>query len=158
MLGQIQHMYPFKCYHLQLYLSITTVQLIFPSSGVNRHGNISTANWQGLDTCQQQTHVVEKRFAPGKLFMQTDLWCTKLKLLNGDIHCILISEWECPTVLAESNTPPPQLWFIRMYQPTQNARVWDMTSLSKWPRLKKWSFLPSYEFGVFEVFPMIRFF
>jgi len=61
-------------------------QLIFPSSGVNMYGNVSTANWQRLDTCQQQTHIDENRFAPGKLFMQTDLWYTKLKLLNGDIY------------------------------------------------------------------------
>jgi len=62
---------------------------------------------RGLTLAKQQTHIVENRFAPGKLFMQTDLWYTKLKLLNCDMQCILISEWECPTVLAESNTPTP---------------------------------------------------
>jgi len=61
-------------------------QLIYLISGVDRHGHISTANWQALNTCQQKTHVVENKFAPGKLFMQTDLWYTKLKLLNGDIY------------------------------------------------------------------------
>jgi len=32
------------------------------------------------------TLVVENRFAPGKLFMQSDMWYTKLKILNGDIY------------------------------------------------------------------------
>ena len=48
------------------------------------YGNVSAAIWQRLYTCQQQTHVVENRFDPGKLFMQTDLWYNKLKLLNAD--------------------------------------------------------------------------
>jgi len=121
-------------------------QFIFPSSGVNRRGNISTANWQGLNTCQHHTHVVENRLVPGKLFMQTDLWYTKLKLLNGDI---MIPEWECPTVLAESNTPPtPQTLIIRMYPPTHNAGVWDVTSPSNWPRLWFRLLLLDYKFKV----------
>ena len=47
-----------------------------------------TVHLQRLDTCQQHltTHIVENRFAPGKLFMQRDLLYTKLKLLNGDIY------------------------------------------------------------------------
>jgi len=49
---------------------------------------------------------------------------------------ILIPECECATVLAESNTPPtPQTLIIRMYPPTQNAGVWDVTSPSNWHRL-----------------------
>jgi len=44
-------------------LQVPQLVRIFPNSGVDRHGNTSTANWLGLDHCQQQTHVVEIRFA-----------------------------------------------------------------------------------------------
>jgi len=81
-LGQIQHV-PFQ---LLPFTSVSANYHIFPSSWMNMYGNVSTANWQRLVTCQQQTHIVENRFAPGKLFMQTDLWYTKLKLLNGNLY------------------------------------------------------------------------
>ena len=51
--------------------------------------------------------------------MQTDLWDTKLKLLNGDI---LIPEWECPTVLAENNTPTPTQTLIHKDVPANTER------------------------------------
>jgi len=70
-LGQIQHICPFKCSIHNCICQLPKFQLIFSSSGVNRHGHthihVSTAKWQGLDTCQQKTHVVENRLAPDKI-------------------------------------------------------------------------------------------
>ena len=110
-------------------------QLIFPSAGVNRHGNISTDNWQGWTLANNR--LVENRFAPGKLFMQTDLWYTKLKLLNRDnlLHTDFRMGMSDCVSWKQYPRPHPQLWFIRMYPPTQNAGEWDVTSLSNWPRL-----------------------
>ena len=53
---------------------------------VDRRGNTYIANWLRQDTCQRKTHVVEHIFVPGIMFMQAELWDTKLKLLYGDIY------------------------------------------------------------------------
>ena len=108
-------------------------KLIFPCSGVSRHTIYLQPIDRGSILATNRLMSLKIDLPPGKLFMQTDLWYTKLNLLNGDI---LIPKWECPTVSGESNTPPqPKRWCVRMYLPTQNAGVWDVTSLSNWHRL-----------------------
>ena len=69
---KVQHKCRLKSYHPHLYVPDHSFCLYSISSGVDRHGNTSTANWLGLDLCQQRTHEV-KKYVPRNLFMSTEL-------------------------------------------------------------------------------------